>query len=203
MFRTKQRNETQFREINATTVYISETRANRADSMSLLRRNGLEPLTYQEAIVRLDQSPELKEQLKGKWFYLDGKDSQLSGYYTFNQKGELTQGKGDVERTIYVWKGSQPFSIDVLKDNYSRNNGGRYLLLAYHSPSLIARVVVGVRPGHETATTKIETPDGSRVDSELVSEFKPVVVKMASATQAGVLTAKITEVVKKVLRVIE
>jgi hypothetical protein len=154
--RAKETVQVEFREVNASGVFLAQTEANQKNSMSLLQQNGFRPLTYQEAIVKIDQNPELKEQLKGKWFYLDGKGSQLSGYYTFNDKGELTQGKGDIEKTVYVWKGSQPLSLYVRTDVDARDLVRRFLLSAYLEPSVVASVVVGVRTGHEVATPKIE-----------------------------------------------
>ena len=62
--------KTEFKEILRTGVFISLTDANKENSMRRLKQNGLRPLTYQEALVKIDQSPKLKEQLKGKTFYL-------------------------------------------------------------------------------------------------------------------------------------
>ena len=145
------------REVSQTGIFFANTEANRRNSMALLKRNGLRPLTYQEAIVMLDQNPKLKEQLKKTWFYLDGKGSQVpSGYYTFNEKGELTQGKGDIEKTVCVYKGSQPLSLDVLANDNARRSEGRYVLDADNSPDDAALVVVGGRAGHEVVTPEIE-----------------------------------------------
>ena len=201
--RAKETVQIAFREVNASGVFIAQTEANHKNSMSLLQQNGFRPLTYQEALVEIDKNPELKEQLKGKWFYLDGKGSQLSGYYAFNDKGELTRGKGDLERTVYVWKGPWPLSLAVHEGDLVRHDEGRFYLYADNAPSYVAGVVVGVRIGREVATPKIEAPNSLKVDSELVSEFRSVIAKMDSATQVGVLNAEITEVAKKVLRAIE
>lgn len=154
--RAKETVQVEFREVSKTAVFVAQTEANQKTSMSLLQQNGFRPLTYQEAIVKIDQNPELKEQLKDKWFYLDGKGSQLSGYYTFNDEGELTQGKGDIEKTVYVWKGNQPLSLGVRTVVIARGGERRYVLIADVDPSNVAPVVVGVRAGHEVATPKIE-----------------------------------------------
>ena len=147
---------TQFNEVRNSGVFIAWTEANREDSMRLLQQNGLRALTYQEAIVKIDQNPELKDQLKGKWFYLIGKGSVLSRYYTFNDKGELTQGKGDIEKTVHAWKGSQPLSFFVLTDGAASTDGRRYVLGACYSPVSAAWVVVGVPIGHKVAAPKIK-----------------------------------------------
>ena len=135
--------------------------------------------------------------MKEKWFYLEGKGSALSGYYTFNDKGELTQGKGDIEKTVYVWKGSQPLSLYVLKDFNARSDGRRFDLDA-DDASFVARVVVGVRIGHEVAVPKIEASEGSKIAPELKEKFRTAVAKVE-----GVLDSEITDVFKEVLRAIE
>ena len=154
--RAKETVQVEFREVSKTEVFIAQTEVNHKNSMSILQQNGFRPLTYQEAIVKIDQSPELKGQLKGKWFYLDGKGSSLSGYYTFNEKGELTQEKGDPEKTVHAWKGAKPLSLIVLWEDDARRVGRRFDLYADIASSDVARVVVGVRAGHKAATPKIE-----------------------------------------------
>jgi hypothetical protein len=155
MLGTRQRTETQFKEVNATSVHISETKANHANSMALLQQNGLRPMTYKEAIVLIDGNPELKEQLKGKWFYLDGKGLKESGYHTFDNEGKLTKGKGDIEKTVYAYSGKNPLSLYVFTDYYVGFNERRFYLNADYVPQDVASVVVGVRAGHEVATPKI------------------------------------------------
>lgn len=157
-FRTRTRETAQvaFREISNSGVSIAFTNANQKESMSLLQQNGLRAMTYQEALVKIDQNPELKEQLKGKWFYLAGEGSSLSGFYTFNEKGELTQGKGNKEKTVYACNGSQPLSLHVHSDYYARFVEGRYFLYAYYVPSTVASAAVGVRDAHEVGTPQKE-----------------------------------------------
>ena len=158
--KTKEQKETVqvvFGEVSNTGVFIAKIEANHKDSMSILRQNGLRPLTCSEALVKIDQSPKLKEQLKGLWFYLDGKGSALSEFCTFNDKGELRQGKGDIEKTVWVFYGDLPLKLYVpYIDNDARIIGRRFDLYANTYPNLVARVVVGVRPDHEMATPKIE-----------------------------------------------
>ena len=165
--RAKETVQVEFREVNASGVFLAQTEVNQKNSMFLLRQNGFRPLTYQEAIVKIDQNPELKEQLKGKWFYLDdkgsqkwlypdGKDFQLSEYYTFNDKGELTQGKGDIEKNVYVWKGSRSLLLLVLTDGDARDLGRRFFFIALSGPEFVVGAVVGVRAGHEVATPLVK-----------------------------------------------
>jgi hypothetical protein len=107
--------------------------------------------------VEIDQKPELKEQLKGRWLYLDGKSAELSGFYMFNGKGELgkiagpailKKGKGDLEKIVFVLKGSQPLSLLVQTDDFARYGGFRFGLYASYGQSDVAGVVIGVRVGH-------------------------------------------------------
>lgn len=195
---TKQRVEARFREISATTVHISETKASRINSMLLLEQNGLRPMTYQEAIVLIDRSPELKTELKGKWFYLDGKSLKESGYYTFNNEGRLTEGKGDIEKTVYAYSGNGPLSLAVHAEEDAAAGGLRFVLDANFDSRVVALVVVGVHD--PTAPTDAFNRS---IDPKLVSEFRSVVAKLDSATRAGFLNPDITEVAKKVLRAIE
>ncbi len=149
--------QVEFREVGATGVFIAHTKANQENSMNLLQQNGLRALTIQEALIKIDQNPELKEQLQGKWLYLDGKGSELSGFYMFNEKGELTKisgpailkkGQGDLEKIIFVLKGSQPLSLLVQTDDFARYGGFRFGLYATYGQSDVAGVLVGVRVGH-------------------------------------------------------
>ena len=112
---------------------------------------------------------------------MEGKGFQLSGYYTFNDKGELTQGKGDIDKTVYVYSGNKTLSLGVRTDDDVRYVEWHFDLGADNVPSYTAPIVIGVRADHETTSQKIETPNGLRVDPELVSEFKSVVAKMTSS----------------------
>jgi len=149
--------QVEFREVGTTGIFMAHTKANQKNSMNLLQQNGFRALTYQEALMKIDQNPELKEQLKGRWFYLDGKDSALSGFYIFNEKAELTKisgpailkkGKGDLEKIVFVLKGSQPPSLLVQTDDFARYGGFRFGLFATYGQSDVAGLVVGVRVGH-------------------------------------------------------
>ena len=198
VFEMKAGETVQFNEVRNSGVFITQTEANRKKSMSLLQQKGYRALTYQEALVKIDQNPELKKQLKEKWFYLEGKGSALSGYYTFNDKGELTQGKGDIEKTVYVREGFWPLSLDVHTDKFVRDHRRRFSLNANNNPHSTARVVVGVRIGHEVAVPKIEASEGSKIAPELKEKFRTAVAKVE-----GVLDSGITDVFKEVLRAIE
>ena len=149
------RTETQSKEADSAAVFVSETEANHADSMELLQKNRSRPMTYQEALVLMDRDPELKEQLKGKWFYLEGKGLDESGFHTFDNAGNLTEGKGDAEKTVYLWKGENPLSLGVHTDYVARIYERRFYLYADDDPQYVASVVVGVRVGHEVAAPKL------------------------------------------------
>ncbi|VVB77074.1 Uncharacterised protein [uncultured archaeon] len=196
MAKTIELTQIHFKEMKAAVpILFAETNADYRKTMDILSHNGLRPLTTQEALVNLNQSPELKEQLKGKWFYLDGKGSELSGYFTFNDKGELAKGKGDIEKTVYAWSGSQPLSLYVPSDYYARYNERRFNLDAVNGPSYVAPVVLGVRKSEEAASPKI--------DLALLENFRSAVAKMDAAAEAGVLNPELVRITKDVLRAIE
>ena len=133
-------------------IKIIPQEANYADSMRILKENGLEPLTYQEALAH---GKELVKAFKGKWkwFYLAGKGMDKSGYHTFGKKGNVRAGKGEVENTVYIWKGNQPLSFEVYSDDAAQC-GGRFGLYAENGPGGVAPVVVGkamsrkIKPGN-------------------------------------------------------
>ena len=146
--------QVQFREVSTTGVFMALTQANQEDSMNLLQHNGLRALTFREALMKIDRNPELKEQLKGRWLYLGEKGSELSGFYMFNEKGELAKisgpailkkGKGDLEKIVFVLKGSEPLSLLVQTDDFARNGGFHFGLFATYGQSVVAGVVVGIK----------------------------------------------------------
>jgi len=147
-----QRSETataaQFREIKSLgkSVFVSEHEADYANSMRILAENGLRPSTSQEALILISEIPELKDQLKGKWFYLAGKGlKEKDGIYTFDEKGNLVKVTGEVkpsrEKTVCVWGGNQLLSLAVYADNFLR---GQFYLTGRTSDSP-APVIVGIR----------------------------------------------------------
>ena len=148
--------QVEFKEVGTTGVFMARIEANQINSLNLLQQNGFRALTYQEAFTKIYQNPELKEQLKGRWLYLDGKGSELSGFYMFNDLGELAKiagpailkkGQGDLEKIVFVLKGSQPLSLLVQTDDFARYGGFRFGLYATYGHSDVAGVVVGVRVG--------------------------------------------------------
>jgi hypothetical protein len=95
-------------------------------------------------LVALDQNSNLKERLAGERFYLVG-TTNLSGLYNFNEKGVLTHGNGDMEKTVYVWEGPNPLSLIVLNDDHAHQLGRRFAIAACDAPSYVASVIVGIR----------------------------------------------------------
>lgn len=149
----------EFRKVDKTGVFFAEERANYGESVALLLRHGLLPLTLQEILVKVDQNPKLKELLKGQRVYLGEIGFELPEHHTFNEKGELTQGKGDTEKTVYVWTGTGPLSLYVRTDDDARRVNGRYILYACDAcyiANAATRVVVGVQAGHGVAMPEIE-----------------------------------------------
>ena len=164
--------------------------------MALLQQYELEPMAKEEALVLIDRYPELKNQLKGKRFYLAGKGSEKSRYYTFDNEGMLTEGKGDVEKTVYAYSGDKPLSLLVLTNYYARIDEGRFYLDAYGDPQSVASVVVGVRKGHGVATPKVEVTEAP--DAEGVT-ITGITVEQLKALHRGAAEelSKLTEMVGK------
>ena len=142
----------QFSEIKGTGISIAKVDANHKESMAIPKQNGLRALKYQEALVLIDKNPELKEQLKGEWFWLDGEGIELSGFYKFNGNGEFTKGRGGAENTVYVSKGNHPLLLVVRTDDSAYVGGRRFILEADGDSQVAAPVVVGIKDGREAAT---------------------------------------------------
>ncbi len=148
MFAKKQKVEVQFKQINTTAVCLSETKADYADSMALLQQEGLRPMTYKEALALIDRSSELKQQLKGKWFYLEGEGLEKEGCHTFDNEGNLRKEdheKGNMEKTVDVFPGEGRLVMIVQTDSTTSLEERRFVLYASADPQDIAPVVVGVK----------------------------------------------------------
>ena len=134
-------------------IKIIPQEANYADSMRILKENGLKPLTYEEALAH---GKELVKAFKGRWhwFYLAGERLDKSGYHTIDKHGVVSAGKGEIENTIYFWKGDNPLSLDVHSVYVASRLGRRFTLYASNVPSYVAPVVVGkamsrkIKPGN-------------------------------------------------------
>lgn len=186
---TQVKEQSVFREIkgSSTAFFVSEQRGNHTQSMELLSKNGLRPLTYQEALVL---APELIAQLKGKWFYLNGKGNVSDGIYTFNKSGELIElsGKGSIDQKVRVWSGKQPLSLHVDSGD-ARNYGWRFDLVGYVSPDDVAPVVVGVKTGREAT-------------APVLARAESVAAKLEAAEANGLLAEGTADAVKDLIKAV-
>ena len=167
---TELRAAKQFNKVDNTEVFISKKRTefkstedinptDREDARLLLQENGLRLLTYKEALVLIDRNPELKEQLKGKWFYfwgktLEGAESH-SEYYTFDNEGTLSRNvpsERDPERTVMGWVNNN-MTLAVFTDDETASEGRRFVLNA-NGLYRYAKMVVGVPVEYMMATPK-------------------------------------------------
>ena len=126
-------------------IKIISKEANHKDSMRILKENGLEPLTYQEALAN---GAELVKLAKGErmWFWLVGKGMDKNGVFLFDSKGNLdaeNPEKDDMEHKVRVWSGTNLLSLDVHSDSDASVCGGRFGLDASDEPGSVAPVVVG------------------------------------------------------------
>ena len=129
-------------EIAEASLIILEQKADHAESMAILAKKGLRPLTYQEALSR---SSELINELKGKWFYLAGEElNKENGIYTFDNQGGLAElaGNETYDQKVQVWPGDLPLYLFVYSGPF---DGVRFGLAAGGSPRVAAPVVVGVK----------------------------------------------------------
>lgn len=147
-----------FEEMKATTgmtLYTSETKADYPTSKRILGNANLTFLTYQEALSTIMKDRKLKNLLKDKWFWLAGTElNKKLELYTIDDRGELVERKGKVsiEKTIHVWNGTNPLSLDVHAGDFAVADGGRFYLDAYVGPGNVAPVVVGKVKPKQAAT---------------------------------------------------
>jgi hypothetical protein len=178
--------QVQFKEVNASGVFTYRIDVNHVDSMALLRQNGLRPLTYKEALVLIDKNPELKRELKHEWedtwFYLEGSLNACSGFYTFNEKGELTPGKGDVSKTILVWGGNRPLQLHVSSDMalkmptliIGKDERYSFRLDTIQFPAHRAPIVVGVKMGKADIEAELKAAAEAKLRERVFEVMKVV-----------------------------
>ena len=195
----------QFKEIQTSTgksVFILEQRADYKKSMDVLKKNNLRPFTYQEALVRISEDSNLRDSLKGKWFYLDGEGFKYDRLYTFNEKGELAkindkEAELSSEKKVLTYSGMNSLSLNVCSDFYMC----RFILNALIRKA-DADMIIGVKPS-EDAPNVATGYRLVKISPELLAEFRPVVDILHLGAQAGVINPEIAETVKKVLRTLE
>ena len=128
--------------------------ADHPNSIRILEENGLRLPTYKEVLTILTENSELKEQLKGKWFWISGTGNDIkdlltrresSAFFTFDSQGSLTRGKGQIEETVSVVLliGDSPLSFYVHTDA-DASSDWRFALRARSPSDYVASAVVGV-----------------------------------------------------------
>lgn len=127
-------------------VYILEAYANYSDSRGFLDKAGLRMPRYQEILPLLINDQKIRDSLKERWFYLEGKglDKKLERY-TINKEGELDEIKEDIsaERTVYVRNGKNPLVLAVSSDEFAASRGERFSLNANYAPNMVTRLIIG------------------------------------------------------------
>lgn len=169
--RIRETEQVKFEAIGKTGVFLARVNADAEEVMRLLKRYGLLPLIGENMrnpsekevakALSIVSIPEVLRKLKGTRFPLGGIGTDLIGFNTFNEQG-LTKGKGDIEKTVYVWKGPLPLSLNVRTDYGASFDERRFDLYALDVPRLVARVAVGVRASHEVSAPKIEATQARR-----------------------------------------
>jgi hypothetical protein len=174
-------------------LYVLENGANQPASMKHLEDAGLMPFEEKEILSILIKDKQLKNFLKGKWFYLAGSGTDKGGLYTINEDGSLAKGKGkSIENTVRVWSGDKPLSLDVYSDGGTAYCGGRFLLNADDDPALVAPVVVGkpklnLNEPAEVLLKEIEVATGnlrrSATHEDLMEKANGLTAKVAELTK--------------------
>jgi hypothetical protein len=172
----KQMPGTPFNQVENTPVFVyalKEAYVDYAGSMDLLEQHGLRPLTRREALVLIDMYPGLKNELKDTMFHLAGEEPEEEGYYTFDERGKLTKiekGGADVEKSVYVYPGTNPELLIVLPDSvaYIGAFEARFDLNSYNGDQFVsydshADAVVGVEIGYDVFAQRMEETEAPEV----------------------------------------
>jgi len=133
-------------------ITVLDKEANSPNSEFILETHGLRPVTYQEILIALDRDWELKEKLKGRWFWLEGKGVENGGDHTLQPDGSLKEGRSeDLEKTVYIMKedsnllrGEERRSLEVYTDEVAVITNRRYRLITTIGSAAIASAVVGI-----------------------------------------------------------
>lgn len=138
-----------------TPVFVAKISANRRQTIDILKENGLVPITYREALININQNQQLREELKGKWFWVAGKRMDIEeGSYTFDRKG-IGKESGDPEQTFFFYSGIYKLHLEVRDDKAvygpidslatGLHHKQRFILGAYRGPTDEAPIIVGIR----------------------------------------------------------
>jgi hypothetical protein len=103
------------------------------------------------ALALLDAKPQIKSFINENhveygWFHTGAIGIEKSGTYTFDENGKLTEGQGDIEKTVYIRKGNNPLSLLVYSDFFATSTHQRFSLIADDSIRYVAPMVVGFKP---------------------------------------------------------
>jgi hypothetical protein len=147
-----------FRQISDSGVYISRIDAKRSYASEVLEEDGLRLMKYDEVLKEMSKSLYLRKALEGKLFHIDGSGSTggygifdgngripVPDYYTFNDKGELTKGRGEIRKNVHVYTGRYPLVFYVPMEHAVEHIGANFIIYANQSPSYIASIVVGAK----------------------------------------------------------
>jgi hypothetical protein len=148
----KGKTQAEFEPFGNTEILIAHAYANLKTTQELIQERKYVLMDYQDAFLKMEKYPRLKDELKDSWFYVNGISPSKSGHYNFNDNfestGDLTPDKGDnPEKNVYVARGAHvyPLSIDVHNDSFARNFGRRYILDGQHAPDRVAPIILAVR----------------------------------------------------------
>ncbi|MDE1833977.1 MAG: hypothetical protein KGH64_01425 [Candidatus Micrarchaeota archaeon] len=129
------------------TLYVSEGPAGLGTTRAVLLDNALRPITFNVLLQAIDRNSDIKEFMKGKWAWLAGRNISEAeeGDHNWDSGGRLTGHIDmDLERTIQVWPGSGPISMDVIADAGAKILGKRYYLFA-GSRTCPASLILGLK----------------------------------------------------------
>lgn len=142
----------EFKELPSSTgvhLYMLNEQTTPPNSMVLLDKAGLRPLTQRESYLLMSKlmvDKKLMDSLQGSGFYLKEVGLQGYGYYHIDEDGNLVEGRGkSAEETIAVAPGEYHSALTIFPDWDVQDFGVRFVLTAnMDTPTYMAPAILGI-----------------------------------------------------------
>jgi len=131
---------------NTAEIKIIKKYAYYDESMNLLKKRGLRPLTLRETLFSVINGPKILNKLKDNRFYIAGELPKTDGHYTIQPYLSLEEGKSDdIEKNIRCFSGNDQPLLFVHSDSQAHTfAAARFDLVTYNGSAYHAYMVVGV-----------------------------------------------------------
>ena len=125
---------------NATEPRVLQKDANYKYSKKLLKQQGLRLLTIEEMLFAISKDPSLRDRLRFKWAYIEGRCKEEKGLYTIESDFSLKKSDSAITKEeVMCSPGPHPLQFGV-----DHQQHGRLCLTGDLHPVSVAPLVIGV-----------------------------------------------------------